>query len=375
MRHRRLCLAAAFALLGDAARVWGEEAMEQPWIVTGRVATVVHAHPLEAGRGDDVVYLDSDDGRQLAVYLRGDKPREQAWVEVSGRPVEFEASSRPDGRPARVRQLDASSWRPLRGREETEELVRRLGDAPAGERAALGATILAGGIDALPVLIAHLGDARVYEKDRDVQNYVGLPAKGPRPEPRYAVVTVGQVCGDLLHRLLTPPYPSPHAGVVKPRGELFIVRDWPKWWRENHRRSLAQLHKGLERLVDRYFLSGGDPQVVDAGEDWLAARIGEAVAIEGTAADGKLGAVLMTQHGTVWIDGLPAWPTGAYKGGREGRRLRGKGILVEREDLPVFEAPAPGEPQRSGVPVPKGSELRAGSRRYLLTDASWELIE
>lgn len=227
--------------------------MEKPWVVTGRVATVVHAHPLEEGRGDDAVYLDADAGGQLVVYLRGDKPREGAWIEASGRPLDFEASPKRGGRAVQVRQLDASSWRPLRGREALERLVRdlggpdpRLGEAPAAERAALKARILEGGFDAFPVLIAHLGDARVHKKGPGVLH-----------------VTVGQVCAGLLRRLLTPPYRSPHERAVKPRGEMLLVRDWPAWWRRNHGRSLADVHRGLEPLVDRYFLTGGDTQIVD----------------------------------------------------------------------------------------------------------------
>jgi len=330
------------AAAGRAAA--GEERVAEPWVVTGRV---------EGERDGDAVYVDADEGGRVAVRLRGDMPPEGAWVRLTGR-------------------ADAASWEPLGERDAVEGLVRRLDGGTAEEKGALQNQIYAAGWAAFPVLIAHLGDARVYEKDRDIQNYMGMPARGPRPEPLYADVTVGQVCGDLLHRMLTPRYRSPHERVFKPRGEMFIVRDWPAWWRKNHSKTLAEFHKELEPLVDRYFQSGGDPQVIEDAPRGLAAMLDREVTLEGTAVDQKLGAVLLTDDGTVWIDGLESWPSGYYKGGRDGKRLRVKGRLVEREDLPVFEAPKPGEPQKAGMPVPPGTDLRKASRRYLLTQASWE---
>ncbi|MBI5208764.1 MAG: hypothetical protein HY927_02175 [Elusimicrobia bacterium] len=332
-------------MLAAAAKAAAGEAdlVEQPWSVTGRVASIV-------GKS---VTVDADGGGRIVADVRGGAPREGAWVRLSGRE-------------------DAPSWKPLREREEVERLVLRLAGGTLKEKDSLQRRIREAGWAAFPVLIAHLDDARVYEKGRDVQNYMGLPERGPLPKPVLADVTVGEVCADLLGRMLIPRYRSPHERVFKPRGEMLVVRDWRAWWRKNHSKTLARVHKELEPLVDRYYKSGGDPQVIDDARRGLAAMLDQDVTLEGTAADQKLGAVLLTGDGVVWIDGLESWPSGYYKGGRDGRRLRVKGRLVEREDLPVFESPPAGGLQRSGVPVPAGTDLRKASRRFVLTKASWE---
>jgi len=161
------------------------------------------------------------------------------------------------------RVLREASWElfeaPLHG------LIERLGrdDAsPPQKQEALDALYRAG-IEAFPLLIDHLDDARRFERHRDVQNYMGMAANAKRPEPLYADIPVGEACRDLLHRLITPIYRSPYERVFKPRGELFIVKDWEAWWEKNKGRSLEDIRKGLEPLVDRYFQTGGDPQAVE----------------------------------------------------------------------------------------------------------------
>ena len=103
--------------------------------------------------------------------------------------------------------------------------------------------------------------------------------------------------------------------------------------------------------------------------DW-ASVVGQRIVVEGTAANAKLGALLETETGNVWIDGLESWPEGFYQGPGTGKRLRVTGVVVERHDLPVFVR-KPGEPEMQGMPVEPGTDLHTASKRYLLRDASW----
>ncbi|MGC4118013.1 MAG: hypothetical protein QM765_26375 [Myxococcales bacterium] len=50
------------------------------------------------------------------------------------------------------------------------------------------------------------------------------------------------------------------------------------------------------------------------------------------------------------------------------------GKVIERSDLPVF-IERPGEPRRSGIPVPEGADAKAAAHRYLLADATWTKLE
>lgn len=59
----------------------------------------------------------------------------------------------------------------------------------------------------------------------------------------------------------------------------------------------------------------------------LAASEGERATVEGTAADAKLGAVVMNEAGVpVFVGGLESWPTDVH-----GKRVRATGLLVKKE--------------------------------------------
>jgi len=99
-----------------------------------------------------------------------------------------------------------------------------------------------------------------------------------------------------------------------------------------------------------------------------ASKLGQTVTVEGEAQDAKLGALLETSQGTVWIDGMHSWPHGIM-----GQRVRVTGRVIERGDLPVFVR-RKGEPEMQGMPVPAGTDLDAASRRFLLADAQWQRV-
>lgn len=99
-----------------------------------------------------------------------------------------------------------------------------------------------------------------------------------------------------------------------------------------------------------------------------AARAPAPVTLTGTARDAKMGAVLVTAGGHVWID-LEAWPDAV-----RGRTLRVTGRYVLRADVPAFEM-RPDDLPRAGVPVPPGADVEAARRRRVLTDVKWAIAE
>ena len=101
----------------------------------------------------------------------------------------------------------------------------------------------------------------------------------------------------------------------------------------------------------------------------LRDRLGQQVTLEGVAETRKLGAALRGNDFDVWIDRLERWPADAL-----GRKVRVTGILEERHDLPVYIRKA-GEPPSAGIPVPEGTDLREASRRYLVRDSKWSVIQ
>jgi hypothetical protein len=107
--------------------------------------------------------------------------------------------------------------------------------------------------------------------------------------------------------------------------------------------------------------------------DW-SSHVGQTVTLEGTAVDAKLGALLQGQESAIWIDDLRAWPEGFYSGHGQGKRLRVTGMVIKRDDLPVF-VQKPGAPPRAGMPVQSEEELDKAKWRYLLKGAKWIVLE
>ena len=106
----------------------------------------------------------------------------------------------------------------------------------------------------------------------------------------------------------------------------------------------------------------------------LNTALGKNVTIKGKAVDAKLGALLMKDDGsTIWINNLDSWPEVFYNRGDEGKVIEVTGKIIEKYDLPVFISKE-GDPPRSGIPVPKGTDLKKASHRYLIDDAKWKII-
>lgn len=102
--------------------------------------------------------------------------------------------------------------------------------------------------------------------------------------------------------------------------------------------------------------------------DSLLSSVGQQVTMIGIAEPRELGAALRGDNFYVWIDGLHDWPTGYV-----GQRVHVVGVLEVRHDLPVF-VQKPDEPLVQGIPVPEGTDLHAASRRYVVRDATWNVL-
>ena len=89
----------------------------------------------------------------------------------------------------------------------------------------------------------------------------------------------------------------------------------------------------------------------------IDAQIGKTASLTGVAGSAKTGLLLQTAEGSIYVDGLAAWPEGF-----EGKTVSVAGKLEERFDLPVF-IKKEGVDNPAGIPVPEGTDLKAASRR------------
>jgi len=100
----------------------------------------------------------------------------------------------------------------------------------------------------------------------------------------------------------------------------------------------------------------------------LQGSVGQRITLIGVAEPRKIGAALRGDDFYVWIDGLRDWPTGYVN-----HTVQVVGVLEVRQDLPVF-VQRPGDLPKQGMPVPEGTDIDAASRRYVVRDATWDLL-
>lgn len=106
----------------------------------------------------------------------------------------------------------------------------------------------------------------------------------------------------------------------------------------------------------------------------LSKLTGKRVEIEGNAVNYHIGpAVRTTDTCTIYIDNLDSWPLGYYLGDDSSTVVRVKGKLIIQSDLPVF-IQKDGVPDQHGMPVPEGTNLKEARKRYVLKNATWEVI-
>lgn len=147
-------------------------------------------------------------------------------------------------------------------RADLVALLDKLGsDAPLDERRDAAEKLRAGGVDAIPLLIASLGDGRPFET-RDVANRMNLPPNAV-VEPRLATTSVGTRCEDLLHAIITPAVSSPPAGNFKVFStQVLRIEDWRAFWAKRRGLTLEALHAELLPYARAYWEQHGTTQTV-----------------------------------------------------------------------------------------------------------------
>lgn len=106
--------------------------------------------------------------------------------------------------------------------------------------------------------------------------------------------------------------------------------------------------------------------------------INKMVTFTGKTVNMKLGAVLILENGQrIWMSKMYSWPEGYYdikNNNEETKIVIVTGILKQKNDLPVFIQNEKDSLFRSGIPVPKRTDLKKASHRYLLKNYKWNEI-
>jgi len=103
-----------------------------------------------------------------------------------------------------------------------------------------------------------------------------------------------------------------------------------------------------------------------------AAHVGERVRVVGQASYERTpewGAAVKAGDGRLWVEGVERWPFDFPVG----HVLLLTGVLSQAHDVPVFRY-VKGQPFGDGLPVPEPFDLKDASRRFVLREATWELI-
>jgi hypothetical protein len=121
--------------------------------------------------------------------------------------------------------------------EAYHNLAGALGDATISlEKHHKAANLLSeGDKEVIPVLIAHLGDQRIFNP-----NYreVSESSDADRTVPT-RVMTVGEMCNLLLYEVVYGDTRIPQEA---------LVPDWNKWWEANKNRTLSELREETKSL-------------------------------------------------------------------------------------------------------------------------------
>lgn len=273
-----LVLAAALVLLpaaaaGEARMGLSRENVGKEVAVVGRVSQMPWQHMIRADTGKQAEYIDLQEGGQIVAYLASPVACGQP-VLLEGKVLLTEGGAKRPGskETASELQLDVGRWTCL-DEKGMASLLKRLGDTAATREAKAGAEagLIAAGKAAIPLLMDHLGDPTICWTDRVLLNEGALtnrPSNAPPAKEQWGEekITVGERCEAMLTRIIWPAdYRSPYAGNFKPvsgGSAPFRVEDWKSWWAKNRSKSLEEIRKAIEPVLDAYWESKGTQQVI-----------------------------------------------------------------------------------------------------------------
>jgi hypothetical protein len=241
--------------------------------VVGRVSQMPWQHMIRSDTGKQAEYIDLEEGGQIVAYV-GSAIVCSRPVLLEGQVLLTEGSSKRPGSKERVGeiQLDVGRWTCLDA-AGAGLLLQRLGDPSLSREAKEGAELglVAAGEKAVPLLIEHLGDAKLCWTEKVLLNEGALmnrPVNAPPVKEEWAEekVTVGSRCEAALTRIIWPVgYESPFAGNFKTvswASPPFRVEDWRAWWAKNKAKPLDEIREGMKPVLDAYWRSKGVQQVV-----------------------------------------------------------------------------------------------------------------
>lgn len=280
MRGVAACMAAALAVLpaiGGAEDGMGINLalhVGQEVELEARPAVAVWQHLVGDVAGKLAEYVDLEGGLQIVAHVAGGLPCRGPMV-LRGTVVETRGGPKRPGLPPAEADatwiehaLDVHSVVCIPAAGELPGLLERLADPTAapGDRRAAEDRLVAAGLAAVPLLLAHLGDARQTWGE-------GAPLTATPPATRPGAhaekgPSIGDRCRRMLERIVAPRNcRSPHARAPRaaPAGEdgaFFSVEDWPAFFAARADRPLAAIRAELEPVLDRYHASGGVVQPV-----------------------------------------------------------------------------------------------------------------
>lgn len=104
----------------------------------------------------------------------------------------------------------------------------------------------------------------------------------------------------------------------------------------------------------------------------LKTLVGKRITIIGKTVNVKGGAILLVEDKIdIWMDEMDSWPEGYYNSEEEAKTVKVTGVLIERNDLPVYISEEKNSIHQQGILMPKGTDLKTASHRYLLKDYKW----
>jgi hypothetical protein len=108
----------------------------------------------------------------------------------------------------------------------------------------------------------------------------------------------------------------------------------------------------------------------------LKSLIGKRITVKGKTVNLKGGAALILENGTqIWMDDMESWPLGYFINEQDTKIVKVSGILIERNDLPVFIYKDNDSLIQQGIPMPEGTDLNKASHRFVFEKYEWVVVE